>query len=365
MRICHVMSGGLWAGAEVMGYRLLAGLAGKPKVVLSSVLMNEGELARKIRTLGVPIDIVDETHLDFFQIKKRIYEILMRKKPDIVHTHGLKENILGYLVSRKAGLGIPLVCTQHGLDEPQRSLKRKLLSIANRYILSKKFQKIVVVSEGVRITLNEKFGFPARRLVVIPNGTEIPNCIKADNGNRPFTIGSAGRLFPVKDYPLFVDIAAEVNKQAKDIRFELAGEGPDHARLLEQIRKYGLQDVFCLKGFVGGMSEFYMGLDLYINTSLHEGSPMSVLEAMSHGLPVIAPKEGGIAEMVKDGLHGFLVERRDPKRFAEKCLAIYRDRNLGKSMGIASREKVVTEYSFQSMADRYLELYLKALAQPR
>jgi glycosyltransferase involved in cell wall biosynthesis len=127
-----------------------------------------------------------------------------------------------------------------------------------------------------------------------------------------------------------VDIASEVNKQAKDIRFELAGEGPEHARLFKQIRKYGLQDVFFLKGFVGGMSEFYIGLDLYINTSLHEGSPMSVLEAMSMGF-LSSAERGGIAEMVKDGLHGFLVERRDPKRFAEKCLAIYRDRDLGRA----------------------------------
>ena len=271
MRICHVISGDLWAGAEVMGFRLMAGLSENPAVELSAVLMNEGELARKIRTLGVPVDVLDETRLDFFQIKKRFHEILMKQKPDIVHTHGLKENILGYLSSRNAGRGIPLVCTQHGLDEPQYRLKWKVLSIANRYILSRNFQNIVAVSEDMRITLNEKYGFPERKLVVIPNGTDIPNHIKAEDGDHPFTIGSAGRLFPVKDYPFLVDIAAEVNKQAKDVRFELAGEGPEHARLLEQIRKYGLQDVFCLKGFVEDMSGFYMGLDLYINTSLHEG----------------------------------------------------------------------------------------------
>lgn len=357
-----MMSGDLWAGAEVMGFRLLAGLAEKPTVELSAVLMNEGELSRKLRTIGVPIDVVDETRLNFFQIKKRFLEILRKRKPDIVHTHRLKENILGYLASRKAGREISLVCTQHGLDEPHSRLKRKFLSIANKYILSRHFQKIVAVSEGMRITLNEMLGFPARKLVVIANGTEIPGCIKADNGSHPFTIGSAGRLFPVKDYSLFVDIAAEVNKHAKDVRFTLAGEGPEHAKLLEQIRRYGLQDGFCLEGFVEDMSEFYAELDLYINTSLHEGSPMSVLEAMAHGLPVIAPKEGGIAEIVKDGLHGFLVEGRDPKRFAEKCLVIYRDRNLGKRMGIASRERIAADYSFQSMADRYVELYTKVLA---
>src|SRR5512135_1613248 len=114
-----------------MGYRLLAGLAEKQMVQISAVLMNEGELERKIRTLGVPIDVLDENRLNFYQIKKRFHEILMKQKPDIVHTHGLKENILGYLTTRKFGRRILLVSTQHGLDEHQSRLKRKLLSKAN------------------------------------------------------------------------------------------------------------------------------------------------------------------------------------------------------------------------------------------
>jgi len=90
---------------------------------------------------------------------------------------------------------------------------------------------------------------------------------------------------------------------------------------------------------------------------------MSVLEALSHGLPVIAPEEGGIKEVVADGLQGFLIEGRDPKRFAQKCLAIYRDRNLKQRMGIASREKVALEYSIGRMAGKYYELYKKILSQ--
>ena len=111
------------------------------------------------------------------------------------------------------------------------------------------------------------------------------------------------------------------------------------------------------------MQEFYKGLDLYINTSLHEGFPMSVLEAMSHGLPVVAPKEGGIKEVVTDGLQGFLVEGRDPKRFAEKCLAIYQDQIMRQRMGAASREKVAREYSEETMAENYCVLYRKILSK--
>jgi glycosyltransferase involved in cell wall biosynthesis len=198
---------------------------------------------------------------------------------------------------------------------------------------------------------------------VIHNGTEIPEEINSDRGNHPFTIGSAGRFFPVKDYPFFVEIAAEIHRHAKDVCFELAGEGPEFEKITERINRYGLQDVFRLKGFVEDISVFYTGLDLYINTSIHEGLPMSVLEAMSHGLPVVAPEEGGIKEVVTDGLQGFLIEGRDPRRFAQKCLAISKDRNLRQSMGTASREKVAREYSIRTMAEKYYELYKKILSQ--
>jgi len=362
MRICHLISGDLWAGAEVMALRLITGLAEEKGVEISAVLLNEGKLARELNNLGIPIDVVDETRLNFFQIKKRFDEILMKFNPDIVHTHRLKENILGYMSSRKAGHAIPLLCTQHGLDEPQLRLKWKLLSRINLYVLSRHFRIIVAVSEDIRIKLSEKYGLPSEKLVVIHNGTEIPDRIHPDRGNHPFTIGSAGRFFPVKEYPFLVEVAAEIHRHAKDIRFELAGEGPDFPVVTERIRRYGLQNVFRLKGFMENMSEFYEGIDLYINTSLHEGFPLSVLEAMSYGLPVVAPKEGGIKEAVTDGVHGFLIEGRDPKRFAEKCLAIYRDRNLGGSMGIASRERIVTEYSIRSMADRYIGLYQMLLS---
>jgi len=90
---------------------------------------------------------------------------------------------------------------------------------------------------------------------------------------------------------------------------------------------------------------------------------MSVLEAMSCGLPIISPKEGGIKEVVTDGLHGFLIERRDPKLFALKCLAIYQDQNMWQRMGAASREKVAREYSIETMAEKYCVLYRKVLSK--
>ena len=345
-----------------MCLRLLTGLCGIKGVELSAILMNEGKLAREIRKLGVPIEVVDETRLNFFHALRHVQEILLKFRPKILHTHRQKENILAFLASKRASLRIPLICTQHGLDEPQARLKWKLLSGVNQYILSRHFRKVVAVSEDMRITLSREHQFPARNLIMIHNGTEIRERVHRNSGGDPFIVGSAGRLFPVKDYPFLVKIAAEVNRHAKNVRFELAGDGPDFGKLSEQIRESGLQEVFFLKGFVEDMEKFYSGLDLYISTSLHEGFPMSILEAMSHGLPVVAPMEGGIREAVADGYEGFLIEGRDPERFAQKCLEIYRNRDLRNRMGAASGERVRREFSIDSMAGKYYELYTASIA---
>jgi len=362
LRICHVISGDLWAGAERMCLCLLSGLREIEGIELSAVLMNEGMLAREIRKLNIAIEIIDESRVDVFRAAGRLREVLGKFRPDILHTHRLKENILGFLSTRTTRPRIPLVCTQHGLDEPQTRLKWRLLSGVNRTLLTRKFQYVVAVSEDMCESLSGKDRLPARKVVVIHNGTEVRGRGERERGPHPFTIGSAGRLFPVKEYPFLVDVAAEVNRHARDVRFILAGEGPESGKISERIRQLGLQDVFSLKGFVEDMSDFYKGLDVYINTSLHEGFPMSILEAMSHGLPVVAPMKGGIREAVTDGAEGFLVEGRDPRRFAGKCLEMYRNPELINRMAGASMAKVEREFSVHAMATKYYDLYRKCFS---
>ena len=90
-----------------------------------------------------------------------------------------------------------------------------------------------------------------------------------------------------------VEIAREVNKETDKIRFELAGDGPDRAMIMGLIERYRLEKTFMLRGFVENLVDFYQGLDIYLNTSLHEGIPMSILEAMSYEIPIVGPNMGG------------------------------------------------------------------------
>jgi glycosyltransferase involved in cell wall biosynthesis len=128
-------------------------------------------------------------------------------------------------------------------------------------------------------------------------------------------IGSAGRFCPVKDYSFMIHVAKAVKEKTNNIEFHLAGEGPERSKLQAIIQQYNLNETFMLKGHVEDMLTFYRSLDIYLNTSVHEGIPMSILEAMAYGLPVVAPNVGGISEIVSDGEDSYLIENRDPKAF--------------------------------------------------
>ena len=194
-------------------------------------------------------------------------------------------------------------------------------------------------------------------LSVIHNGVHIPAAINALNTEGLFRIGTAGRLFPVKDYPLFIKIAQRILANDENIRFFLAGEGPDRPLLQELADKYKISDNFKFLGHVENMDTFYSRLDLYLNTSVHEGIPMSVLEAMAHGVPVVAPKTGGLSEIVEDAKSGCLVNSRDPKEFADVCLNINKDRKLYRNLSIGAHKRVSTAFSAEHMAESYNRLY--------
>ena len=360
IRVCHIISGDLWAGAEVMDFHLLKKLKQFGNLELSAILLNEGRLANEIRCLGIPVDVVDETQRSFFQIIRDTGKILIRRSPDVVHSHRYKENILAFL-SSKYKSGIRLVCTQHGMPEfigTNHKIQYLFLQKINFSLLSKSFRKVVAVSNDMKEVFINRFGFHENKITVILNGTDIPISPPLKCERDYIIIGSMGRFFPVKDFSLMVEIAKEVCKETDKIRFELAGDGPEREKIRDLIQRYRLENIFLLRGTVENLFEFYQNIDLYLNTSLHEGIPMSILEAMSFGIPIIAPNTGGIKEIINDGVEGYLENGRDPKVFANKCLHLYKDRALRRCMGSSAMAKVEKKFSNERMAREYYQLYL-------
>jgi glycosyltransferase involved in cell wall biosynthesis len=215
----------------------------------------------------------------------------------------------------------------------------------------------VTVSKDIKETLENNYGFRKGNISVIHNGIEVQKMQRMKNNGGTFVIGSAGRLSPVKDYPFMIEISKEVRKITNQIRFQLAGSGPEWPKLHGMIDRYSLSDVFELKGHVDNIADFYRELELYINTSVHEGIPMSILEAMVQGIPIVAPRVGGLAEIIDDGVQGYLLDSRDPKIFAERCFELYENKSLRKNMGRAAREKIIQAFSVENMAKQYCAMY--------
>lgn len=360
MRVMILASGDLWAGAEVMAYQLASGLADIPNLDLLVVLSNKGRLAEELQKIGVEVQVVDEARYSVVTLSRIVRKLVAEFSPDIIHSHRYKENLLAWL-SAFGRRSVSLVATQHGMPETvgaDISLAGRLRTALFFRLLSWFFGCTVLVSGEMRSLLVGSYGFSQSNVAVIHNGISIPGQLSRRPGKR-LLVGSAGRLFPVKDFALLIEIANLVVAQGGGVDFVIAGDGPQYARLEEKVMSYGLQEHFRLLGHQEDMDTFYKGLDVYINTSVHEGIPMSVLEAMSYGLPVVVPEVGGFPEIIQNGEQGFLVEGRQKEVYAERISQLLVDSALRLRMADSARERVVDCFSKEAMARAYYDVYLQ------
>ena len=347
-----------------MAFHLLSGLNTLPGIDLFVVLLNKDRLSDDLENVGISTFVLDEGKRSFPEIVRLVAKAVRGRAPHILHSHRYKENILSYLVSITLREKAVLVSTQHGMPElydARPSLLHRLKSYANYRLLATRFDKTVAVSADIKQSLIRDYGFQEERLETIHNGIVIPELRDRAGEKDGFVIGSAGRFVPVKDYLFMVEVAKEVSAKDHKIRFELAGDGPMLGDVQGLINKYGLEKGFKLRGFIHDVDTFYLGLDVYLNTSLHEGIPMSVLEAMAYGVPPIVPRVGGLGEIVTDGVDGYLVEARNPRVFAERCLSLHKNEILRRNMARATREKIIGQFSIERMVNAYLEMYMRTI----
>lgn len=362
MRVLVLASGDLWAGAEVMVYQLTCGLVAVTGVELCVVLLNNERLAEELKEIGVEVHIIDESKQPFLAIVRAVSRLVSVFSPDIIHSHRYKENLLAWLVTRSMR-NVRLVSTLHGMPEltgRDIDIPARLRVWLSFRLLSCFFDCTVVVSAEMLQSLVGSYGFTDKGIKVIYNGICLPESL-IQHANERMTVGSAGRLFPVKDYSLMVEIAKLMVAQSDMVDFALAGDGPERHRIEENIRKAGLHGRFKLLGHLDDMDMFYKSLDIYINTSVHEGIPMSVLEAMSYGLPVVVPKVGGFSEIVEEGICGYLIDDRDPSEFSDRCVGLLADPEKREQMSKAARQRVIDHFSREAMATQYCWLYRELL----
>jgi glycosyltransferase involved in cell wall biosynthesis len=239
--------------------------------------------------------------------------------------------------------------------------------VVDRLILHR-YGRVVAVSEGVRQYLL-KMGVRERKISIIQNGIDlrpfdrVSAVVKDELGWRAYPlVGLVGRLSIEKGVDIFVAAAARVLAQLPEVKFVVAGDGPDRAKLDALISELGIGVNLHMLGRRDDMPSVYASLDVMVSASRREGLPMAILEGMASRLPLIATAVGAVPTVIQDGRTGVLVPTEDPGLLAAAIIELLRDPAKRERFGSAARLLVEGEYSAGRMTADYLRVYEDAIA---
>lgn len=309
-----------------------------------------GQLLQRAREMGVPVTVLRGAGP-----VGRGVEALLRMlagRADVVHAHNppaLRFAMLARTVGRPV-----LVMTRHG-----QQTGRLLSTLQWRLI-----DAVVTVSESAAVALRSACPERAGKITVIRNGVDPA----APRRGRDAVRGElrladelagiiAARLDPLKGHADLMHSMQLLPPGTPPIVLLIAGEGSERERLEAMARELGLTPHVRFLGYRTDVMDLLRAADFFVLPSLLEGMPLSVLEAMSYGLPVIATTVGGVPEVVTDGESGVLVPPGDPAALSSAMARLAGDRALRQRLGEAGRRRVLEDFSFAAMSRSYLELY--------
>jgi len=376
LRVCHVASGDLWAGAEVQMVGLLEQLRSFPDLAVSAVLLNKGKLLDELFARDIPVTLYDETRLSSLQLLKAFYRHFRRQGVDTLHTHGYKENVLAGIAAKLAS--VPhAVQTIHGLQERMRGWERAKLGAyawMNRRVARWAAQGVIGVSE--EITAVMKRALPRNPVVCIHNGIDVKKIRPTVSAlqkrqqlgipENALVIGVVGRLVPVKSIDCLLRAMSLLRQDldAVPLRLFIVGDGPLRSTLESLAREVAIDRQTLFLGMRDDVYDLMNLFDIYALPSLHEGIPMALLEAMALGRPVVASRVGGIPEVMTDGAEGKLVPAQEVAALTQALKTLALSRPLREQMGESARARVARCCENKLTAARVRDFYWSLASAP-
>ena len=293
---------------------------------------------------------------------RRLWQLLVRERIDIVHAHMLRANVPAALLARLAGVPV-VISHEHGSSLYDHPVRRAL----NVHIVGRLSDVVLAVSEWDRANLITG-GMSADRVRVLPNGIlPLPSGADVRAELAPDDVplvGAVGRLDPVKGYDDLIGAVRALKDRGTAVRCVIAGVGPDETRLRGLIDELGLQDDVRLLGLRDDVASLLRAFDVAVMSSHSEGSPLAIIEYMAAGLPIVATRAGGISELISDGEHALLVDPQDPAALADGLERILSDPALGARLGASAQARQVAEHDLDRtiglLEDLYVGLYERA-----
>lgn len=349
-------------------------------LVAGSVPAGEGDMGYFAEAIGVqPVYLRSMSRrvapFDDLRAFIALVRLLRRHRPDLVHTHTAKAGSLGRIAAWLTR--IPRVHTFHGnVFRGYFSRRGTRLVVGIERALARLTDRIVVVSDAQRQEIAGEFAIaPPRKVQVVRYGFDLRELARVAAARsyapRPdFQIGWVGRLTPIKDPLLCIDIAAACYHQL-ELHWSLVGDGELRPQVESAIRERGLNEV-ALLGWQRDMAALQSRLDVLLLTSRNEGTPVAIIEAMAAGTCVVAANVGGVPDLFAaetesvDGYrihaNGILVDGRDPDAFARAITRLRADPALRRRLGASAAQFAAEQYGAERLSAELLALYESVLA---
>lgn len=362
----------LAAGLEPLGY--------ETTLVAGSLARGEDSMAFLADRLGVSVLAVPEMEREVSPLNdtrsiRRLASLIREIRPHILHSHTAKAGAIARAAALVVGEARPplVVHTFHGhvlkgyFGRARTAFFRRVESV-----LASASDVLVAVSPEVRDELVELGVAPRRKFVVIPLGIPLEERLGGPEAGldlrhaygipeHAFVVGWVGRMTGVKDTGALLRIAAALRARGIDAVLCMVGDGPERERLEQLAHDLGIARSVYFAGYQVEVAPFYSLFDAFLLPSVNEGTPVSAIEALASGTPVVATRVGGVPDVVRDGIDGFLVESGDLAGATDRLAALARQPSLRRRLGAAGRERVRARYSVDRLVRDVDRLYRSLL----
>ena len=365
-QLVHTLNVG---GAELLARKFAEAVRDRCDVVFVC-LDSAGVMAKELATSGLVVEVVGRKPGFDLRCAWRLRQILGRHQVDLVHAHQYAPFFYAML-SRRLGFGaLPIIFTEHGRDYPDYPRPKR--KIANRLLL-RRSDRVIGVGNCVRDALIHNEGLPPDRVEVIYNGVDVArydprrplrNPLRAALGltEEQFVVMQVARLDRLKDHPTALHAMAQLVGRCPKATLVLVGDGEERPAIERLIGDLGLRDNVRLLGTRSDVPALLQAADVFLLSSISEGIPLTIIEAMATGLPCVATRVGGNAEVVAEGQTGLLAESGDAAGLAGRLVELVFSRERAQRLGAAGRSRAEEHFSDRQMHARYDEVYRSALA---
>lgn len=277
----------------------------------------------------------------------RVVRSLQKMRPDVVHAHlgGAGFGAIWSVLFHK-----PLVITVH--TKPEKAFTRKIEALI-RMALRAGRTKLVAVSAENEALVKDYYGLDDNKCGCVNNGIDLKRFYRQEHDT--FTLINVARQDDNKNQAALLRCFARLHECAQDTKLILLGDGKNHEKLKQLAVELGVGNSVTFTGNVANTEDYYAISDVYVQASFREAMPLSVLEAMASGLPIVSTNVGGLSDVVQD--NGVLIPAGDDEALYTAIKQIYeQDKDKLEDMGKASL-RIVQEYSSENMARAYEKIY--------